>query len=129
LSEATHTRLGGLHPANPAANVASKSPVIVGAGADFEGVLTCRESSRIDGRVRGDIVGDDRIELGQESDVSGRIEAKDIVVAGKFTGDLIASRRIELLATAEVTGELRARELTAEEGCLVKGRCRTGEVS
>lgn len=118
-----------MHPSDLAAQAASESPVIVGAGADFEGVLTCRVASRIDGRVRGDIVGDDRIELGLESDVIGRIEAKDIVVAGKFSGDLVASRRIELLATAEVTGEIRARELSAEEGCSVKGRCRTGEVS
>ena len=47
------------------------------------------------------------------------------MVAGRFEGELHASRSIELLATASVEGELCARELIAEEGCTVKGRCRT----
>lgn len=119
-------------PADPApsgrADRASRppAPVIVQAGASFEGVLSCRHASRIDGYFRGDVVGEDRIELGEQSDVSGRIEAREIIVAGLFEGELVASHCIELLATARVTGELRARELLAEEGCLVTGRCRTG---
>jgi cytoskeletal protein CcmA (bactofilin family) len=102
------------------------APVVVHAGASFEGVLSCRHASRIDGYFRGDVVGDDRIELGEESDVSGRIEAREIIVAGLFEGELVASDCIELLASARVTGDLQARELLAEEGCLVTGRCRTG---
>ncbi len=102
------------------------APVIVQAGASFEGVLSCRHASRIDGYFRGDVVGEDRIELGENSDVSGRIEAREIIVAGLFEGELVASQCIELLSTARVTGELCALELLAEEGCLVTGRCRTG---
>ena len=92
------------------------APVIVQAGASFEGVLSCRHASRIDGYFRGDVVGEDRIELGEQSDVSGRIEAREIIVAGLFEGELVASHCIELLSTARVTGEFRARELLAEEG-------------
>jgi hypothetical protein len=62
--------------------------VIVQAGASFEGVLSCRHASRIDGYFRGDVVGEDRIELGEQSDVSGRIEAREIIVAGLFEGEL-----------------------------------------
>jgi len=94
-------------------------------GASFEGLLTCPKAARIDGHFTGDIIADDRIELGVEAEVSGRIEAREIVVAGRFEGELHASRSIELLATASVEGELCARELIAEEGCTVKGRCRT----
>ncbi|MBW2294483.1 MAG: polymer-forming cytoskeletal protein [Deltaproteobacteria bacterium] len=102
------------------------APVIVQAGASFEGVVSCRHASRIDGYFRGDVVGDDRIELGEQSDVSGRIEAREIIVAGLFEGELVARQCIELLSTARVTGEFRALELLAEEGCMVTGRCRTG---
>ena len=67
-----------------------------------------------------------RIELGESAEVTGRIEAQDIVVAGTMDGDLIASRRIELLATARVKGSLTTSELIAEDGCSVRGNCRTG---
>lgn len=104
-------------------------PVIVKAGTAFEGLLSCPGASRIDGRFHGQIVAADRIELGENAEVSGRIEAQDIIVAGRFEGELVAHRSIELLATARVTGEFRARELVAEEGCAVEGRYRTGPAS
>ncbi len=104
-------------------------PVIVKAGAAFEGLLSCPSASRIDGRFHGQIVAADRIELGENAEVSGRIEARDIIVAGRFEGELVARHSIELLATARVTGEFRARELVAEEGCAVEGRYRTGPAS
>ncbi|MCP4038034.1 MAG: polymer-forming cytoskeletal protein [bacterium] len=101
-------------------------PVIIEAGASFEGQLACRHASRIDGCLRGDVVASERIELGEGADVKGRIEARDIIVAGTFEGELVAQHSIELLATARVRGELFARELAAEEGCAVTGRCHAG---
>ncbi len=100
--------------------------VAVGPGARFEGLLTCLRPARIDGALRGDVIARDRIELGESASVRGRIEARDIVIAGHFEGELFASHSIELLPTARVAGDLRARELSAHEGCLVTGRCRTG---
>lgn len=100
--------------------------VILESGASFEGWLTCPKAARIDGRFKGNVLAQELIELGPEAEVSGRIEARDIVVAGRFDGELVARHRIELLATARVTGELHARELAATEGCLVTGLCRTG---
>ena len=104
----------------------SLAPVIVASDASFDGWLTCPGAARIDGRFRGNAVAEGRIEIGETADVSGRIEAEDIVVAGSFEGELFASHSIELLSTARVTGELHARELSAEEGCTVTGLCRTG---
>lgn len=103
-----------------------QAPVILQRGASFEGWLSCRQSARIEGRFKGNVVAEGRIELGESCEVSGRIEAEDIVVAGDFEGELLARQSIELLATARVRGELHARELSAEEGCTVTGRCRTG---
>ncbi len=103
--------------------------MVVQSGAFFEGLLTCRHASRIDGCFRGNVVAQDRIELGQDADVSGRIEAQDIIVAGAFEGELVAHHSIELRATARVRGELFARDLAAEEGCAVTGRCHTGPAS
>lgn len=124
----TPTPASGLGRRTPASRIGVRDPVpvILELGASFEGWLTCRKPARIDGRFRGIVVAQDLIELGPEAEVSGRIEARDIVVAGSFDGELVASRSIELLATARVTGELHARELSAAEGCWVTGLCRTG---
>jgi cytoskeletal protein CcmA (bactofilin family) len=101
-------------------------PVLVGAGTVFEGVLGCRAGARIDGTLKGEIAADGRIELGEESRVTGTIEADEIAVAGHFEGSLIARKKIEFLATARVQADLATAELVAEEGCRVEGNCRTG---
>ncbi|HIG68933.1 MAG TPA: polymer-forming cytoskeletal protein [Myxococcales bacterium] len=99
--------------------------LVVRAGAAFDGLLTCPKAARIEGRFTGNVFAEGRIEIGEAAEVTGRIEAQDIVIAGRFEGELEATRCISLLATARVQGELCARELIAEEGCMVTGRCRT----
>ncbi len=119
---------GGTPPAaraRPTHAAVGEVAIAVDSGARFEGHLSCPRATRIDGTVRGDIIARDRVELGAESRVAGRIEAREIVVAGQFEGELHASRSVELLETARVTGDITTRELSAEEGCVVTGRCRT----
>jgi cytoskeletal protein CcmA (bactofilin family) len=101
-------------------------PVLVEAGTSFEGLLSCKSGVRVDGELKGDIIARGRIELGELSHVTGALEADEIVVAGRVEGSLVARRRIEVLATAEVLGDLCAGELLAEDGCTVRGNCRTG---
>jgi cytoskeletal protein CcmA (bactofilin family) len=99
--------------------------LVIRAGAAFDGLLTCPKAARIEGRFTGNVFAEGRIEIGEAAEVTGRIEAQDIVIAGRFEGELEATRCISLLATARVQGQLCARELIAEEGCMVTGRCRT----
>ncbi len=104
---------------------ANEVAIAVDREARFEGLLTCPRATRIDGAFKGEVTGLDRVELGVESRVEGRIEARDIVVAGHFEGELHASHSVELRETARVTGDIHTRELSAQEGCTVTGRCRT----
>ena len=112
-------------PARPAPAAVGEVAVAVDAGARFEGVLACPKDTRIEGCLKGEVNAVGRVELGVDARVEGRIEAREIVVAGHFDGLLAASHAIELRETARVTGELRAPGLSAAEGCVVKGRCRT----
>lgn len=100
--------------------------MLVGSGARFEGLVCCPRAARIEGELVGDVLANDRIEIAEGARVRGRIEARDIVIAGHFEGELFARQAIELLPSARVEGDLRARELTAHEGCSVSGRCSTG---
>lgn len=106
---------------------ASRSqPVLVAAGTTFEGLLGSRDGVRVEGKFEGEIAAGGRVELGQQSQVKGIVEADEIVVAGLFEGSLVARRRIELLATARVLADLTTSELVAEDGCMVQGSCHAG---
>jgi cytoskeletal protein CcmA (bactofilin family) len=56
--------------------------------------------------------------------VTGRLEAKSLVVEGEVTGPSVAAERIEIGATARVSSNLRARVVAIAEGAFFEGEVR-----
>ena len=100
---------------------------LLGAGAHFEGLLVLHGAARIDGTMRGRVLGADILHIGEDGCVEARIDADEVVVAGRIVGDVTASRRVELQATARVRGCLTAPRISLAEGCEFNGPCRAGE--
>jgi cytoskeletal protein CcmA (bactofilin family) len=104
----------------------SPQPILIESGTEFEGLVASRSGVRIEGEFEGEVAAKGRIELGELSQVTGIVEGDEIVIAGRFEGTLVARRKIEFLPTAIVHGDFAASELVAEDGCTVRGKCRTG---
>lgn len=99
---------------------------VVHCGAEFDGLLVIQGEVRVDGRVRGEILGAAVLEIGETGEVEASIEADEVLVAGSFRGEIRAHRRVELRATARVRGSIETPRLVLEEGSLLDGRCRAG---
>ncbi|GEM_PF-1976482 len=100
-------------------------PVLI-RGAEFHGLLVTHGEVRVDGRVHGEILGADILEIGESGEVEASIEADVVVVAGTFRGEIRAHHRVELRATARVQGSIETPRLVLEEGSVLNGRCRAG---
>jgi len=96
------------------------------AGARFEGLVLLHGAARIDGEVHGEVVGAERLEIGEGAALEATVEAGEIVVAGRVEGVLRATRRLELGPTARVRGRIEAPRLAAAAGARVEGDCRVG---
>lgn len=112
-------------PSEPTASQPQRP--LLARGTEFCGLVVIHGSARIDGRVRGEIVGAERLEIGETGAVEARVEAEEVIVAGSLEGEVRAGRRVELLATARVHGTIETPRLALVEGAFVEGRCRTGE--
>ena len=95
-------------------------------GSHFEGVLLASGPARIEGHVRGPVIGTSWLEIGAAAEIEGRVEAPEIRVAGRVTGDLVASQRVELIASARVQGRIASPRLSAAEGAQIDGSARVG---
>jgi len=95
-------------------------------GTEFRGLVVIHGSARIEGCVRGEIVGAERLEIGRAGEVEARVEAAEVVVAGSLEGELRAWRRVELQATARVRGTIETPRLALVDGALFEGHCRAG---
>ncbi|HXV37802.1 MAG TPA: polymer-forming cytoskeletal protein [Myxococcota bacterium] len=97
----------------------------VKAGARFDGVVALRGSGRLDGCVRGEVIGGERLWIGTGAQVEARIAAPEIVIAGEFSGEARARDRIELLGSARVRATLETPRLLLAEGAFFEGHCST----
>ena len=95
----------------------------LGPSITFDGVLTCNESLRVDGEVRGDIVmRDAELTVGQTAKVDADIRGLRVLILGTVNGNVTAAERIELGASANVTGGLSANRVVIVDGARFTGR-------
>ena len=94
-------------------SVISSDTVIKGK-IDFKGELL------IEGKVSGDILGDN-LTLGPSAKVDGKIIVKAITVQGNFTG-FIRSDSVKLDAGSIVNGDIEHSEISIETGANFNGK-------
>lgn len=107
-----------------AANARIKS--ILGQDAVFEGTLSAKEATRIDGLVKGDVKIESTLVLGVSGRIVGNVNAATIMVGGQVEGDLVAGEKIVISATGRVNGNLHTKKLIVDENAVFHGQCFMG---
>jgi cytoskeletal protein CcmA (bactofilin family) len=92
-------------------------------GVTLEGTLTLKGTFRIDGNVKGNIISEQTVVLGERARVEGQIEGNRVVIAGRFDGVIFARGRVEIEAKGVVTGEVHSPCMMIDPGGIFYGRC------
>ena len=92
-------------------------------GTEFLGELRFRDTFRVDGRVKGKIVSDNTLIVGESGVVEAEIECGVVSIRGTVTGRVHGRQRIELLSGAKVQGTLVSPKLVIEDGAFFQGDC------
>jgi cytoskeletal protein CcmA (bactofilin family) len=92
-------------------------------GVTVEGTLTVTGTFRIDGNMKGNIISEQTVILGESAKVEGQIEGNRIVIAGRFDGVIFAKGRVEIQPKGVVTGEVHAPCMVVDPGGIFDGRC------
>ncbi len=95
---------------------------ILTAGCHFDGKLYCRGSSRIGGKIQGQIVSDGLLIIEEDAVISAEIFADEAIIQGSVTGRLEAKGRVELTATSRFHGDIKTPFLVVNEGAMFNGR-------
>jgi cytoskeletal protein CcmA (bactofilin family) len=115
----------GSAAAAPAARTVAPSTSI-DASTELEGKLRCKQTLRIDGRIKGELECDKTVLVGEGAKVFASIIADEIQISGLVEGDITARRKITLHRTAVVKGDLTTPGIVIEEGAKLKGRIMIG---
>ena len=92
-------------------------------GVTLEGTLQLTGTFRIDGNVKGNIISEQTVILGDSAKVEGQIEGNRVVISGRFDGVIFAKGRVEIQAKGVVTGEVHSPCMVIDPGGIFDGRC------
>jgi cytoskeletal protein CcmA (bactofilin family) len=92
-------------------------------GTELVGELRFRDTFRIDGRLRGKIVSENTLIVGESGQVDAEIDCGIVSIRGSVSGKIHARQRIELLAGCKVHATLVAPKVVIEEGAFFEGNC------
>ena len=92
-------------------------------GVSLEGTLTLTGTFRIDGHIKGNIISEQTVILGENAKVEGQIEGNRVVIAGRFDGVIFARGRVEIQPKGVVTGVVHSPCMVIDPGGIFDGRC------
>jgi cytoskeletal protein CcmA (bactofilin family) len=95
-------------------------------GTELTGELRFRDTFRVDGRIKGKIVSDNTLIVGESGHVEAEIDCGSVSIRGTVTGRVQGRQKIELLAGSKVQGTLVSPRLVIEEGAFFQGDCDMG---
>jgi len=100
----------------------SEITTLIGEECLFEGNITTSASTRIDGKLKGNITGQSSLIIGEDGVVIGEVRSDEVTVYGKVEG-IVESSRLEIKKGGHVSGDIFVHTLTVEDGGLLNGRC------
>lgn len=92
-------------------------------GTEFIGELRFQNTFRIDGKLKGKVVSEHTLIVGESGQVEAEIECAVVSIKGAVSGKVQARQRIELLSGARVQATLISPRLVIEEGAFFQGEC------
>jgi len=96
----------------------------VNEGTEIDGKITFSGTVLLNGRVRGEIVSNDTLIVGEKGVIHATIRSGVVEVSGEVVGNISATERIELHPSCRVYGDIEAPVVTIDEGALLEGQCR-----
>ncbi len=91
-------------------------------GLQFEGTVRFNDTVRIDGEIKGEIVSENTVVVGETGAIEAAIRSKNVIIGGAVAGDVVASRQLVLKGSARLKGNVETPSLVVEKGAVFNGR-------
>jgi cytoskeletal protein CcmA (bactofilin family) len=100
---------------------------VVGPGTRIKGELVSDDPVEIAGTLDGDARVSAHCHVRQGARVTGRVEAKSLVVEGHVSGPGLVADKLEIRSTARVESNVQARLVAIADGAFFEGEVRMDE--
>ncbi len=112
-------RINKLHKDSP-----TEISGFIGEGTILQGEVHFKNAFRIDGKLKGKIVSEDMLIIGNQGDVEAEVDVGVLSVSGVIRGTIRARERLEIHANGKIYGSvtLDKPNFIIEEGGVLEGK-------
>jgi len=96
---------------------------LIGAGTTIKGDISSNGDIRIDGTLKGNIIGGAKVLIGPDGVVEGDIEGNQADVLGTVKGKIVVKDLLNLRGKAVISGNIQAAKLQIEPTVTFNGQC------
>ena len=92
-------------------------------GTEIQGEIRFRDILRVDGKVKGKVISEKELVVGESGEVEADIEVGILSVSGKVTGNIHVKEKMEIHPKGRVVGDLTLEKpnLVIHEGGVFEG--------
>jgi cytoskeletal protein CcmA (bactofilin family) len=94
-----------------------------GAGTSIDGTIEFSNTVRLDGNVKGKILGKGTVIIGKTAVVNAEIIVDVAIIMGEVKGTIEAKEKIEVYPPGRVAGDIEAPVVLIESGVVFNGNC------
>ena len=100
----------------------------IGSGTTINGDITSKSDIRIDGVLKGSVVTEGKVVLGEAGIIEGDVSCKDADIAGTIRAKISVSQLLSLKSSSKLQGDIVTNKLSIEPGASFTGSCSMGAV-
>ena len=105
------------------------SVTILTKQSHFQGKLFCQGSTRVAGKIDGEIVSKGLLIIEKGAMITAKITADEAIIQGKVKGSLTATESVNLETTSHFSGDITTPSLVVCEGAIFNGQTSMGNNS
>ena len=95
----------------------------LGKETNFNGIMRFKDSLKIVGKFKGEIISPGFLFIAQGAEVKANIKVGSILVAGSIKGNIVAKEKLEMRASGKVYGNIKTAKLKIADGVVFEGKC------
>lgn len=110
-------------PTSKGAVPQSGAVTMLSEGTVIDGALKLSGDVRIDGIVKGNVSGENRVVIGEKGKVEGDVDCDFLELHGKVEGNVKSKQGVRLHVTATLQGNLHTPKFSIDMGAKFIGTC------
>ncbi len=108
---------------------APTNATLISAGTILNGDVTSDNDLRIDGTIKGNVICNAKIIIGETGFIEGNIDGQNADITGKVLGNLAIRDLLQLKNTGNIQGNIAAGKLQIDPSATFNGQCQMGAVA